>query len=389
MYSTYLGEWRGTRSHIAIDSGGTAYLTGSTTSTDFPVVNPAQRNNAGGGRVCQPPERRWELPLLFSTYLGGSSGTVMYPEIGQAIALDTSGNAYVARMTRFVRLSRSSPRCKIPASAVRTLSSAKISSTGTIVYSTYLGGSGVDVANAIVVDAAGAAYVAGYTISTDLPVANGLQEHECGWIRCLSGALEPGRRRAAVYELLRRKRVGFGNVLALAGLSTLYVAGYTLSTNFPVLSAYQTGTFEGITGGFVAKIDFSGLPSSTVLQRFSDSQRQFQSRRQSGAACTRCTVSNGRAARPTAGTCYGIGDPFQPGLTLLSMAGTGWTCAGNACTRSDVLASGVELLPDPQQRSDEYHLNVTPSPVRQSGKRHRWRMIACRQLDRLYRCQRQ
>ena len=106
VYSTYLGG--SNQDHgaaIAVDSSGVAYVTGATSSTDFPVLNAAQRYNGGGQDAFVTRLSADGNYLLFSTYLGGSGGTVMYPEIGQAIALDTDWECLCHRGDQFARFS--------------------------------------------------------------------------------------------------------------------------------------------------------------------------------------------------------------------------------------------------------------------------------------------
>src|SRR5207249_2310502 len=112
--------------------------------------------------------------LIFSTFLGGSGGSLGYPESGNAIAVDLQGNAYVTGSTSSTNFpllhpAQSSRRGSLDAFIV------KVSSVGALVNSSYLGGSGVDSGNAIAVDGNGNAYVAGQTYSSDLPVASAFQ----------------------------------------------------------------------------------------------------------------------------------------------------------------------------------------------------------------------
>jgi hypothetical protein len=144
VYSTYLGG--GNTDHgaaIAVDSGGSAYVTGSTWSTDFPVANAFQSANAGGQDAFLSRLSADGNTFLFSTCLGGTGGTVAYPETGQAIALDGQGNAYVTGVTS----SPDFPSLHAFQSALRGFTDAfvsKVTASGVLTYSTYLGGSGAE-----------------------------------------------------------------------------------------------------------------------------------------------------------------------------------------------------------------------------------------------------
>jgi hypothetical protein len=162
-YSTYLGG--GSIDHgaaIAVDSTGTAYITGSTYSTNFPTLNALQPAIGGGQNAFITRLKADGSGLLFSTYLGGSGGSIGYPESGQGIAVDVAGSAYVAGVTP-------SPNFPLVNPEQSTLNGssdafvAKVSSAGALLYSTYLGGSSFDSANTIAVDPNGNAYIAAAT----------------------------------------------------------------------------------------------------------------------------------------------------------------------------------------------------------------------------------
>jgi hypothetical protein len=171
IYSTYLGgaEEEGGLA-IALDAQGNAFITGSTTSTDFPVKNPFQtfeRHCAGTGTVCAmnvfvsklDPKGR----LVYSTYLdGGIQGT--------GIAVTPGGQAYVAAFTQIDTFPITQNAFqRVPAGAVdNTLT--KFSPTGKLIYSTFLGGNGADFDPAVALDRDTNAYMTG-TINLGNPTA--------------------------------------------------------------------------------------------------------------------------------------------------------------------------------------------------------------------------
>jgi hypothetical protein len=171
VYSTYLGG-SGYEpfyiSGIALDSAGNAYVTGMTTSTDFPTQNPLQPALRGEQDVLITKLNAGGSALVYSTYLGGGKN-----EEGHSIAVDSAGNAYVTGSTQssdFPTTDFSLPRSKSSDAFV-----TKVNAAGNaLVYSTFLGGSGSDSGNGIAVDAAGNAYVAGATLSTNFPTAKAL-----------------------------------------------------------------------------------------------------------------------------------------------------------------------------------------------------------------------
>ena len=125
---------------------------------------------------------------------------------GYGIAVDAAGNAYVTGFT--VRpTSRPPTPCRPLLGAATDAFVAKLNPAGSaLVYSTYLGGSGDDDGYGIAVDSAGNAYVTGYTDSTNFPTANPLQATLGGGARRLRGEAEPGGLGPGLLHLPRRQR---------------------------------------------------------------------------------------------------------------------------------------------------------------------------------------
>jgi hypothetical protein len=97
IYSTYLGggSTEGTvGGGIAVDASGNAYVTGYTSSTNFPTANPLQPAQAGFGDAFVASLNDTGTSLLYSTYLGGSA-----PDDGGGLAVDISGHVYVTGRT--------------------------------------------------------------------------------------------------------------------------------------------------------------------------------------------------------------------------------------------------------------------------------------------------
>ncbi len=172
VYSTYLGG-SGTDygTAIAVDSSGSAYVTGIVTSDDFPVVN-AIDNKLGSHAVDDAFVTKFNpsgSALVYSTYLGGGSADDPY-----ALALDQAGNVYITGRTNSSDFPLTNP--------IQTTRTAfdmfvtEINAAGSaLVFSTFIGGSGSESGRGIAVDRLGNIHIAGEGTSTDFPVKGAFQ----------------------------------------------------------------------------------------------------------------------------------------------------------------------------------------------------------------------
>lgn len=256
IYSTYLGgSGDDVGLAIALDTSDHAYVTGSTLSADFPTCNPLQGTFAGGNNTNAfvAEINSSGSALVYSTYLGGNG-----PDVGNGIAVDSNGDAYVAGQT----LSPNFPTMNPFQSTDQGQSSAfvsKISAGGTaLAYSTYLGGSGYDLAYAIAVDSSGDAYVAGSTGSTNFPTVNPLQQvYGGGAFDAFITEFNPSGSALVYSTYLGGKLEDDGNGITVDSSGNVYLTGYTLSTNFPLQNPFQK-RLAGAGDVFVSKISANG-----------------------------------------------------------------------------------------------------------------------------------
>ncbi|WP_196305245.1 DUF7948 domain-containing protein [Metabacillus sediminilitoris] len=173
VYSTYLGgELSDQGNGISVDAAGNAYVTGLTTSRDFPTTQGAFDTTYNGGPfdAFVTKLNPTGSALVYSTYLGGSSD-----DQGTDIFVDAEGNAYVTGFTQSPDFPTTSGAFDTTFNGGSDAFVTKLNSTGSapLLYSTYLGGNTGEQAFAIAVDAAGNAYVTGFTISEDYPTTSG------------------------------------------------------------------------------------------------------------------------------------------------------------------------------------------------------------------------
>jgi hypothetical protein len=261
LYTSYLGgtadEWAPA---IAVDSAGSAYLTGTTQSTDFPSKNAIQTTNHGYYDAFVTKISPDGGSLVYSTYLGGS----VY-DAGTGIAVDNVGNAYVAGMTGSTDFPTANALQPVALGQGDGFV-AKINASGSaFVYSTYLTGTGFDYASGVVADSSGNAYVIGATESTDFPTVNPLQPYHGGRDAFVSKINASGS--AFVYStFLGGSGEEDTGAIALDSGRNVYVVGSTTSSDFPTTNPIQA-TNGGGWDVFVAKIDARGnaLLYSTYL----------------------------------------------------------------------------------------------------------------------------
>jgi hypothetical protein len=256
VYSTYLGgSDYDLGSGIAVGVLGNAYVTGSTNSADFPTTAGAFQATPGAGFVTNIDPTG--STLVYSTYLVGA--------VGAGIAVDGAGHAYV---TGFA-----GPNFLTTAGAFQPAFGGvgdafvtKLDPTGsTLVYSTYLGGSGGDGSFGIAVDGTGNAYITGSTGSTDFPTTPGaFQPTLAGVDDAFVTKLDPTGSTLVYSTYLGGSGVDEGRGIAVDGTGNAYVAGRTDSEDFPT----TTGTGPPGNGdAFVTKLNptGSGLVYSTYL----------------------------------------------------------------------------------------------------------------------------
>ena len=208
--------------------------------------------------------------MLYSTFIGGSLA-----DYASGIAVDPSGNAYVTGFTYSNDFPVTAGAYQTRTSATYSPFALKISADGkTLAYATYLGGSNADAAFAIAADAAGHAYLTGFAGSPDFPVTGGAF-HSHGGLECTpdtpgaAATFSPGAMFASklspdgsslLYSGIAAGSCGEqGESLAVDSAGNAYIAGSTLSTDFPVTAdATEPVTGAGVSTGFLMKVSPQG-----------------------------------------------------------------------------------------------------------------------------------
>jgi beta-propeller repeat-containing protein len=256
VYSTYLGgDISDQATGIAIDGAGNAYVTGFTSSFNFPTNKPIQSANALGAQDAFVTKLDpTGSTLVYSTYLGGGAS-----DFGQGIAVDGAGNAYVTGYTNSSDFAIAIPLQGANGGTGYDAFLTKINAAGSaFVYSTYLGGSGDDFGQGVAVDGSGNAYVTGYTFSTNFPTANALQPSFGGFSDTFVTKINAAGSAYVYSTYLGGGGPDVGQGIAVDSSSNVYVTGYTLSSNFPTVGALQAFHNGSSNDVFVSKINAAG-----------------------------------------------------------------------------------------------------------------------------------
>ncbi len=283
VYSTYIGGSLNTRANsISIDGAGNAYITGSTFATNFPttpgVFQAASKANASGFTAFVTKLNVQGSALVYSTYLGGSGSGSGTGDMGNAIAVDSSGDAYVAGTTYSANFPTTAGAFQMTNHAAVNNSYdafvTRLNATGTaLTYSTLLGGSGTglngegDSAYGVAVDASGNAYITGSAASANFPTTAGAYQ-----VTSLSTPLtqtsvfvtklNPAGSAPVYSTLIGGTTNSGGYALAIDASGNAFVAGAATSSDFPttpgVFQTVNNAAAISVSNAFVAKLNASG-----------------------------------------------------------------------------------------------------------------------------------
>ena len=343
LYSTYLGgaDFDEARS-IAVDGSFNAYITGATSSTNFPTLTPFQATNALGQDVFVT-KLGPSGALAYSTYLGGGGD-----DIGRGIAV-SAGKVVVTGTT----ISSDYPLQPPLSSALLGLSDAFVTEldpalgAGGLVHSRYLGGTGTEDGRGIAVDSAGSAYVTGSTTAAAVPLND---FPTLGAFQPARGSAAAGEEDAFVTKLSTTGTLtystylggsatdgGYGIALKPGAVAPTdaYVTGLTASTNFPTSSPFQAANGGG-EDMFVAKVNASG--SALVFSTYVGG-----SIGDAGSSVAVSTAGNAFVTGSTFSANFPVASPFQ--ATHVGASADGFVTqvgpAGNALIYSSYLGGSA------------------------------------------------
>jgi Bacterial Ig-like domain (group 3)/IPT/TIG domain/Beta-propeller repeat/Dockerin type I domain len=279
VYSTYLGGTGDEEATaVAVDDSGSAYITGTTSSADFPTTaNAFQTLTSGGysGDIFVTKLNPAGSALVYSTYLGGVDLTGEY---ATALAIDSSGNAYITGLSDAYTFPTTAGAYQTHPRGSKDAFVTKLNPDGNaLVYSTFLGGTGSDSGNAIAVDSSGNAYVTGHAACDPGPQLVNNFPTTAGAFKtfidvCDAIFVAKFNATGTALEYSTYLGSGGGQAIAVDAVGNAYVAGYTpIGGDHPVPTtpgAFRTtGGVNAWIDAFVTKLNpsGSGLVYSTYI----------------------------------------------------------------------------------------------------------------------------
>jgi len=302
---------------VAVDAAGNAYITGSTSSSNLPTMNPFQAAY-GGNTDFFIVKRDTNGAIVYSTYVGGNANDASF-----GIAADGSGNAYVAAVTTSSNFPTRNPyQAALAGGADAAV--VKVDPNGTLVFSTYLGGTSDESAQRVAVDSNGNVYVGGNTSSQNFPTTpDRLQAYGGGIGDAWIAELGPGGNTLLYSTFIGGSGGDVTLGLAVDAQGNIYVGGYGDSTLFPTTAGVVQPVFRG--GGGDAFLVKFGPSAKTTLT---------------------LSIPGGGAIT---GSTLGTGDVVQAGYATanISAGGTPYGTAVFSLTQNNTVVSEVGVPASP------------------------------------------
>ena len=247
-FGTYLGgSGNETPWEITVDSSNNSYVTGLTTSTNFPTLNAWDFSANGSNDVFVTKLNSSGNALVYSTYLGAAGD-----DQGLGIAVDSAGAAYVTGLTNSTAFPTYSAFSSTHNGLYDCFVTKFMPSGSGITYSTYLGGAGNEYGYAIAVDQAGRAVVVGRTSSDPFPRVNPADSTYGGAIDAFVSRFTISGAALTYSSYIGGSGEELGLGVAIDSSCYVYAAGYTKSSDFPTSNAYDN-TLGGTQDAFLVK----------------------------------------------------------------------------------------------------------------------------------------
>ncbi len=249
IFSTFLGGTGTDTPAQILLSLGSIFLVGSTTSNNFPTTANVFQPDYSGNQDAFLTEMKLDgTALIYSTYIGGTGA-----DFGTAVAVDSSGNAYVTGSTQSTDFPTKNP-IQLGNVGQADAFVTEVGSQGTLMYSTYLGGTQNDYATGIAVTTAGDVIISGYTYSSNYPTQNALQSTLSGGSDLFVTKFTPGSATLLFSTYLGGSSIDRSWAMAVDSGENIYLTGDTQSPDFPVTPNSYQSTLGGTDNVFLVKL---------------------------------------------------------------------------------------------------------------------------------------
>lgn len=310
LFSTYLGgnDWDGA-SGIAVDQVGNIYITGSTSSTNFPTKNAFQNNYAGGNTNNRNDAFIAKFDssgnLIYSTYFGGSGD-----DEGFGIAVDTSGDCYITGTTNSTNFPILNNINQVAYTGSSTAFLAKFNASGNLLFSSYIGATYYGYGTAITIDDTGNIFITGSTNSPSFPIKNAFQSTLGGSGYGAIDAFISKYNSTGYLEFssyFGGNNIDSGKDISIDNFGNIFITGSTTSSDLATKDAFSSTYNEnsyGMPDAFIAKFNSSlGLVFSSYLGGTIDDY---------GTAITVDSVGNSYITGSTSSTDFPIKNAIDP-----------------------------------------------------------------------------
>ena len=236
LFSTFFGgsgnDWCYS---LSLDADGRIAISGTTDSTDYPLLNAYQTSNSGTLDVFLALLAADGQSMLFSTYLG--TPTIDH---GRRLAFDSQGDLLLAGMTGSGALATGGAYQEVYGGGGADAFLAKFSTSGTLSFLTYLGGASNEWGCDLAIDSGDNVVVTGFTSSDDFPTLNAIQDEGVAYPEMFITKFSPDGNTVSFSTFLGGSSPDYGNAIAIDSQDRIAVAGQTRSADFPTTPPYNT-----------------------------------------------------------------------------------------------------------------------------------------------------
>ena len=322
-WMTYLGGADGDDARgVAVDKDNAVYITGATSSLNFPTAAPLQASSGGGSDAFVAKINSMGSSLVFSTYFGGISS-----DTGQGIAVNDAGQAFIVGTTLSPNLPTKNP-FQPSIGGANDAFVAKFNAAGSALeYSTWLGGTSVENGLAIAVDGAGSAYITGSTNSVNFPLVDAPQAQLRGSDAFVT-KLNPSGSALVYSTYLGGLSTETGNAIAVSSAGDAYVVGVTTSLDFPLVNPLRSSSGGG-ADAFITKL---GVESDLAITKSASRNPVLVN---NNFNFTLTVTNNG----PSPATGVTVTDQLPAGTVFVSATSSQGSCANNSGTVTCVIGN--------------------------------------------------